>query len=49
MKDPDQVRANLQISIKNGVAPNPVLSFEEACLPRYLVESLKDFDKPTPI
>jgi len=39
----------MKISIKNGIAPNPIMSFDEACLPRYLVESLKGFDRPTPI
>jgi superfamily II DNA/RNA helicase len=31
------------------VAPNPVVKFEESSLPKYLVEQLKEFDRPTAI
>ena len=39
----------MDIIIRHGDAPNPVLKFEESSLPRYLVESLKEFEKPTAI
>ena len=49
MSDPDSVRNQLEIKVTNGIAPNPILSFDEASLPKYLVENLKGFEKPTPI
>ena len=43
------IRETLEITVVDGEAPNPVLKFDEACLPRYLLDHLKCFDKPTPI
>jgi ATP-dependent RNA helicase DDX5/DBP2 len=49
MTDAEGIRAKMQITIKNGTALNPVLSFEEASLPKYIINTLHDFEKPTPI
>ena len=49
MTDVEAVRNQLEITVMNGEAPNPVLKFDEASLPRYLMTHLEQFTKPTPI